>query len=53
MDQQNTNKYRYLNNALERYNTKLSKIVTSAGGINTDEKLGRRNYGIQRINQKF
>ena len=49
VDQQNTNKYRYLNNALERYNTKLSKIVTSAGGINTDEKFTLRQEYVEGI----
>lgn len=49
MDQQNTNEYRYLNNALERYNTKLLKLVTSTGGINTDEKFALRQEYVEGI----
>lgn len=48
-DQQNTNKYRYLNNALERYNSKLSKIMTSEGGINTDEEFALRQEYVKGI----
>lgn len=48
-DQQNTNKYRYLCNALERYNTKLSVIMNSEGGINTDEKFQLRQEYAQGI----
>jgi len=38
-DQKHTHKYRSLTGALERYNSRLAKIVRSEGGINTDEKF--------------
>ncbi len=53
VDQQNTNKYRYLNNALKRYNTKLSKLVTSTGGINTDEKLRGETMAYSELIKNF
>ena len=46
-DQHNTNKYRYLVIALERYNKKLSEIVRSEGGINTDEEFQKRQEYVE------
>lgn len=41
-DQKHTHKYRSLTGALERYNSRLAKIVRSEGGINTDEKFEQK-----------
>lgn len=41
-DQKYTHKYLFLTTAMERYNTKLSKIIRSEGGINSDEKFELR-----------
>lgn len=41
-DQKHTHKYRSLTGALERYNSRLAKIVRSEGGINTDEKFQKK-----------
>lgn len=41
-DQKHTHKYRTLIGALERYNSRLAKIVRSDGGINTDEKFQQK-----------
>lgn len=41
-DQKHTHKYRSLTGALERYNSRLAKIVRSEGGINTDEKFQQK-----------
>ena len=41
-DQKYTHKYLFLTNAMERYNVKLSRIVRSDGGINSDEKFELR-----------
>ena len=41
-DQKHTFKYLFLTIAMERYNTKFSKLVNSDGGINTDEKFELR-----------
>lgn len=48
-EQQNTNKFRYLNNALERYNAKLSELMNSEGGINTDKKFALRQEYVEGI----
>lgn len=51
-DQKYTHKYLFLTTAMERYNTKLSKIVRSKGGINSDEKFVlRQEYvkGLMRL----
>ena len=51
-DQKYTHKYLFLTTAMERYNTKLSKIVRSEGGINSDEKFElRQKYvnGLMRL----
>lgn len=48
-DQQNTNKYRYLVNALERYNTKLLTLVRSKGGIDTDERFQERQEYVEGV----
>lgn len=37
--QKHTHKYRSLTSALERYNSRLAKIIRSQGGINTNEKF--------------
>ena len=41
-DQKSSHKYLYLTTAMERYNTKLSRIIRSEGGINSDEKFELR-----------
>lgn len=41
-DQKYTHKYRSLTNTLERYNSRLAKIVRSEGGINTDKKFQQK-----------
>lgn len=41
-DQKYTHKYRSLTNTLERYNSRLTKIVRSEGGINTDKKFQQK-----------
>lgn len=38
-EQKHTHKYRSLTTELEKYNSRFSKIVRSAGGINSDEKF--------------
>lgn len=46
-DQKYTHKYLFLTTAMGRYNTKLSKIVRSEGGINTDEKFALRQEYVE------
>ena len=46
-DQKYTHKYLFLTVAMERYNTKLSKIVRSEGGINTEEKFALRQEYVK------
>jgi len=41
-DQKHTHKYCSLTGELERYNSRLAKIVRSEGGINTDEKFQQK-----------
>lgn len=41
-DQKYTHKYLCLSLAMARYNLKLSKIIRSTGGINSDEKFEKR-----------
>lgn len=38
-DQKHTHKYQFLLSSLEKYNSNLSKVVNSEGGINTEEKF--------------
>ena len=47
--QKNSHKYLFLTIALGRYNSKLSKIVNSEGGINSDEKFERRQEYVNGI----
>lgn len=46
-DQKFTHKYLFLTTAMDRYNTKLSKIVRSEGGINTDQKFALRQEYVE------
>lgn len=52
-DQKNTHKYRYLTNAMERYNQKLAKLVRSEGGINSDEKFELRQEYVNGLMKLF
>lgn len=42
-EQKHTHKYRSLTSAIERYNSRFSKIVRSEGGIDTEEKFQQYN----------
>ncbi len=46
-DQKSTHKYLFLTTRMGDYNTKLSKIVQSKGGINTDEKFALRQEYVK------
>lgn len=46
-DQKHTHKYQSLTNALNRLNSKLTKLVRSEGGINTDDKFELRQMYVE------
>lgn len=46
-DQKHTHKYLSLTMAMQRYNTKLSKLLRSEGGINTDEEFALRQEYVE------